>query len=63
MNFNFIARGKEGVEAYNQFWVAFEEVGHTTDDTRGINTAEGIITKTLLRVFHFTTASTLTSHS
>ena len=40
MNFNFVARGKKSVESYNQFWVAFEEVGYLTNDTWGINAAE-----------------------
>ena len=37
VNFNFVARREESVEANNEFWMTFEEVRDTTDHPRSVN--------------------------
>ena len=41
MNLDLETRGEKRVEPYNQVGVAFEKVGHPTDDSRSVDTAMG----------------------
>ena len=38
VHLNLEARGEKRVEPYNQVGVAFEEVGHSTDNSRSVDT-------------------------
>lgn len=37
LHLNLVARGQEGIEAHNQVGVAFEQLGHTTNHSWGVN--------------------------
>lgn len=37
LNLNLVARRQEGVEAHNEVWMAFEELGDSADHTWCIN--------------------------
>lgn len=38
LDFDLVAGRQEGVEAHDEVGVAFEELGHSADDPRGVNT-------------------------
>lgn len=40
LDFDLVAGGQEGVKAHDEVGVAFEELGHSADDPRGINAAK-----------------------
>lgn len=37
LDLDLVARGQERVEAHNQVWVSFEQVGHSINHSRGVD--------------------------
>lgn len=40
LDFDLVAGRQEGVKAHDEVRVAFEELGHSADDPRGVNTGK-----------------------